>query len=70
MLASPTRQPQSEISRRRLQSCPALNPLTRDLTWSRDGNTVGVAQAAAHYLRAAPTSSARGATASLLLLAN
>ncbi len=53
-----------------MQDRLAANPLTRGLAWSRDGNTVGVGRASATYLSAAPTSNARGATASLLLVCN
>ncbi len=75
VLGSPTLRPQSEISRRRAMA-RLDNPLSAALqgttasAFSRDGQVVGVGRAEAYYLSAAPTTNARGATASLLLLAN
>lgn len=69
VLGSPTLRPQSEISRRRAMA-RLDNPLTAAGAFSRDGQVGGVGRAEAYYLSAAPTANARGATASLLLLAN
>lgn len=68
VMGSPTLDPQSAISRRRLLD-RLDNRLTRKQARSAD-NAVHLGKATAYYLSAGPQANARGATASLLLVAN
>ena len=69
VLGAPTAVPQAAISRDRLIDRLKQNPLTVGRWWQQ-GNTVGVGLARARFLSAEPSANPRGATASLLLIAN
>lgn len=68
VMGSPTADPQSTISRQRL-AARLDNPITRPLLGPAFAG-LAVGKATAHYLSAGPQANARGATASLLLIAN
>jgi hypothetical protein len=68
VVAAPTAR-QVAISKGRLLE-KLDNPLNRGAMYSREGYIVGLGRAEARFLSAAPTSNARGETASLLLVAN
>lgn len=68
VMGSPTGDPQGTISRKRLAD-RLDNPLTRRSLGPAVAG-VAVGRATAHYLSAGPQANARGATASLLLVAN
>lgn len=68
VMGSPTLNPQSAISRKRLAD-RLDNRLTKGQARSAD-HAIHLGKATAHYLSAGPQANARGATASLLLIAN
>ncbi|MGA7672762.1 MAG: hypothetical protein WBW04_20270 [Nitrolancea sp.] len=72
VVALPTMRPQGQIALDRL-SARVRNERFRAIAGRarvRDGSVVQLGEAAVHFVSAAPTSSARGQTASLLLVAN
>lgn len=70
VMGSPTQEPQSAISRSRLRERLTGNILTARLVKGAGPTSVAVGKAIATYLSAGPQANARGATASLLLIAN
>lgn len=70
VMGSPTLEPQSAISRNRLRERVTGNLLTGRLVGAGGPNSVALGKATATYLSAGPQANARGATASLLLVAN
>ena len=69
VVAAPTFRPQSAISRARLLE-RLDNPLNRGRVEERAGYVVALGRASARFLSAGPSASARGETASLLLVCN
>lgn len=69
VFACPTLKPQAEISMNRARERLLGSPLTVRTTRSND-TTLSVGSASARYLSAEPSANVRGATASLLLVAN
>ncbi len=72
VVALPTMRPQGQIALDRL-SARVRNERFRAIAGKarvRDGSVVQLGEASVHFVSAAPTSSARGQTASLLLVAN
>lgn len=69
VFVAPTFRPQSALARARLLE-RLDNPLNRNRVTSKDGYVVRLGRASARYMPAGPGASARGETASLLLVAN
>lgn len=70
VVAAPTLRPQAMISRDRLVGLLRATPATARRFRVRDGTVVELGAAAVRFLSAGPDANARGATASLLLVAN